>query len=328
MRKKKSDNLHPKPEYVEKDYLDVGDGHEIYYEVSGPEDGYPILYLHGGPGAGTSGAEHRYFDTSFYKVILFDQRGAGKSKPYAETNDNSPEHLLSDIENLRKHLDISSWAICGGSWGSTLGLLYATKYPQHVTRMLLRGIFFGDYRGSLHIIEAHGAASIQPEYFQQYAEAPYVPEAARHNLTQAYHDILMYGDKETQIEAAMRFDIWDNSIAYAQPNTKALDFIRRNPERSLGLSKLFFHFVVNHYAHKDYKHQIISKLEVLQKMPIDIIHGECDWICPVENAIELKRRCPNANLNIVLAGGHTVGDPIIKQEIIDTLERWKEELEE
>ncbi len=322
-----SDELYPKPENVESGHLDVGDGHQIYYEVSGNDDGYPVVYLHGGPGAGISGMEHRYFDTSFYKVILFDQRGAGKSLPYAEVEHNSPEHLIADIEKLRKHLGITTWAVCGGSWGSTLAMLYATKHPERVRRLLLRGIFFGDYKSSLYIIESDGAASIQPEYFQQYAEAPYVPEAARHNLVQAYHDILMYGDRETQIEAAMRFHVWDASIAYAQVNKKVLEGIRRHPEQSLALSKLFFHFVLDSYAKHDYKKQILDHIEVLQRMPIDIIHGECDWICPVENAQELKARCPNANLNIVPGAGHTMADELIWRAFIQTLDRWKEEIE-
>ena len=320
-----SDLLYPKPSNVHSGHLEVSDGHELYYEISGNPDGFPVLYLHGGPGAGFSGAEHRYFDPDYYQVIIFDQRGAGRSLPYAETKNNSPEHLVADIEVLRKFLRLSNWSIAGGSWGSCLALLYATKYPNLVNRLMLRGIFYGDIKGAKHIIEKDGAATIQPEYFEQYAHAPFVPESARHNLTQMYHDVFEYGDEKTQIDAAMRFDIWDTSIAYVQPNKKAIQNIRRNPGRSLALTKLFFHFTVNHYAKRDYKKDIFKKIETLKDIPIDIIHGECDWICPVANAYELKQKCPHANMNIVLGAGHTMADPEIRDSVIQTLNRWVEE---
>ncbi len=321
-----SEFLYPKPHKIEADHLDVGHDHQIYYEVSGNPDGVSIVHLHGGPGAGFSGREHRFFDPDYYRIILFDQRGAGRSLPYAETKHNSPETLIVDIHKLRKHLNIGSWAVSGGSWGSSLALLYATKYPQNVDRLLLRGVFFADARGSRHIIEANGgAAAIQPKYFEQYAYAPYVPESARQNLTQMYHDVFAYGDEKTQIDAAMRFDLWDTSIAYAQLNEKALQSIKRNPRRSLALAKLFFHFTVNYYIKNDYKKEILDKLDLLAKMPIDIVHGECDWICPVDNAYELKRKCPHANLNIVLGAGHTMADPLIKQAFIETLNNWRHE---
>lgn len=321
-----SDILYPKPHKIDSGHLDVGDGHEIYYEVSGNPLGYPVVYLHGGPGAGFSGQEHRFFDPEYYRVILFDQRGAGRSLPYAETKHNSPETLIADINRLRKHLDIGSWAVSGGSWGSALALLYTIKYPQHVHRLLLRGVFFADARGAKHIIEENGgAASTQPKYFEQYAHAPFVPETARQNLTQMYHDVFEYGDEKTQIDAAMRFDLWDTSIAYAQINENALKAIKRNPRRSLALTKLFFHFTVNHYLKKDYKKHIIDNLDLLAKMPIDIVHGECDWICPVDNAYELKQRCPHANLNVVLGAGHTMADPLIKEAFVERLDLWRDE---
>ncbi len=315
--------LYPKPTHIDCGHLDVGDHHHLYYEVSGAENGYPVIYLHGGPGAGCSGQEHRFFDPDYFKIILFDQRGAGRSLPYASTDHNSPESLVEDIEALRQYLKLPSFALAGGSWGSCLAMLYTLKYPQYVRRLVLRGIFFGDGRGAKHIIEENGAASVQPEYFEQYAYAAFIPENARHNLTQMYYDIFQYGDEDTQIEAAMRFDIWDTSIAYAAPNRKAIQSIKRNPRKSLALTKLFFHFTVNFFLKHDYKADILQKINLLQNLPIDIIHGECDWICPVDNAYELKRYCPHADLNIVLGAGHTMADPLIRDTFIKTLNGWR-----
>ncbi|MCB9965085.1 MAG: prolyl aminopeptidase [Rhodospirillales bacterium] len=317
--------LYPKPTDVTSGFLDVGNGHRLYYEVSGPPDGFPVLYLHGGPGAGCSGQEHRYFDPSFYRVILMDQRGAGKSTPYAETAHNSPEFLLQDIETLRKHLHIQKWAIAGGSWGTCLALLYAVKHPQHVLRLLLRGLFFGDPAGARHLAEEGGASAIQPKYFEQYAHAPFIPPEARHNLIMAYHDILTFGDAPTRLEAAKRFDLWDTSIAFAHLNEPVLKTIENNPEGSLALATLFFHYARHYYTDSHLKGKIFAGKHALDDMLIDVIHGECDWICPVENAYEFKKYVPHANLTVILAGGHSMGDPLIRDAFVTTLNRWQDE---
>lgn len=314
--------LHPLPENIESGYLPVGNRHKLYYEVSGNPEGVPILYLHGGPGGGISGREHQYFNPEKYKIILLDQRGAGKSTPYASTNHNSPEYLIEDLERLRRHLDIKNWIVTGGSWGSCLALLYTIKYPKRAKRLLLRGLFFGDLKGAQYIIEEWGAAQTQPKYFEQYARAPFVPKDAQSNLTKMYYEIFEMGTRATQLNAALRFNLWDTSIAYREINEDALEAVRADKKKSLALAKLFFHFTVNAFALNDYKGRIFSKETLLKNIRVDIVHGECDWICPVQNAYEFKALCPHASVNIVPGGGHTMADPLIRDAFIETIENW------
>ena len=196
----------------EKGLFPVGDGHELYYERFGNKNGIPIIYLHGGPGAGCSFSEYCLFNLDYCNVLLFDQRGAGKSVPYAETKNNSIDKLVEDIETFLQHIGVDQWTICGGSWGSALGMFYATKYPQYVEQMLLNGIFFADQTGAQHIIEENGSAKENlNKYFEAYRD--YIPKTERKDgLMLPYYKRLMSPDIDQSVEAARLFDMWDTSI--------------------------------------------------------------------------------------------------------------------
>ncbi|AXR07256.1 MULTISPECIES: prolyl aminopeptidase [Alteromonadaceae] len=274
--------MYPQTDPYDSGYLDVGDGHELYYAQYGNPNGEAAVYVHGGPGGGCSYNEQRYFDPHYFRVILFDQRGAGKSKPYACTDHNSIRHLVNDLEMLRHHLDIARWNLVGGSWGSALSLFYALEHPQFVKRMLLRGIFLADLEGSLHIIEDGGANRYRDDYFAQYRDL--VPEDERQQgLVRPYYRLLTQGTEEQALEAATRFHLWDKAIANYNIDQQGLTEIANNREDNLAISRLFFHFVVNEYS-ADNKIHLLSGQDTLKDIPLDIVHGQEDYICPVANA--------------------------------------------
>lgn len=315
--------VYPERPACDSGFLPVGDGHALYFERHGNPAGAPVIYLHGGPGGGCSFQEYRWFNPDYYNVILFDQRGAGKSTPHAGIQANSVSHLVEDIERLRAHFGVERWAVAGGSWGSALAMLYAARHPQNVERLLLRGIYFADRGGEDNIIEEFGVARAhRNQWFDEYrALVPHIPPGAP--ITQAYYELLMSPDKAVAVEAARRFDLWDTSIATAQPRPELIAEISKNPEESLPLSRFFFHFSVHEF--RDALRNEI--LEGMKKFPgpVDIIHGRLDYICPVENAIILHEAVPHSRLQIVEDAGHSMREPGIRDAFISVTDRWAAE---
>ena len=315
-------SLSPERPAYETGFLDVGDGHQLYYARYGNPAGEPVVYLHGGPGAGCRYQEYRFFDTEHYNVLLFDQRGAPRSKPFSGTNNNNLPVLVNDLEKLRIKFGVDSWNVAGGSFGSTLGMLYTITHPARVRRLLLRGIFFGDAEGAYNLINAEGPLRKSRNiWFQEYLE--HIPPAERkRGLTTPYYNRLTGADEAVAIEAARLFTRWDTAIVTKTPQPDMLEALNQDPRSCLPISRLFFHFTVHDYMKNDYKSQLLTGMRSL-KIPIDIVHGRQDWICPVDSAIELHMHCPHARLTVVENTGHGMVELGLQQAFIEITERWK-----
>ncbi len=302
--------------------LPVGDGHELYVEQSGNPGGQPVVFLHGGPGGGSHPDMRRFFDPDYYRIIIFDQRACGKSAPFAETKNNSPDILVEDLERLRNHLSIERWIITGGSWGSTLALLYAIKYSQTVKALILSGIFFADKTGVSWLTEEGGASEIMPDWFAPYRDL--IPlDKRKGGLAEAYYEIMESGSEEEVLEAVKRFTIWDTAILNFDINHERIEEIEREPEKSIPLCKNFFHFV-HHYYRDENKARILEGVKALSHIPCEIIHGRYDLICPVRNAFELHEAFPGSCLHVLDKTGHTMREPNIAARLVEITDEWME----
>ena len=272
--------------------------HELYVDESGNPDGIPILFVHGGPGAGCGKYDRRFFDPERYRIILFDQRGAGRSTPHAELEGNSTQALVEDIERIRVALDIDRWALFGGSWGSTLSLVYAETYPERVLGLILRGIFLCRER-DLRWFYQDGASAIFPDYWKDFL-AP-IPENERHDLMHAYYQRLT-GDNELQkMSAAKAWSLWEGRCATLRPNQDVVDTFS-NPFKALALARIEAHYFVNKAFLED--NQIIKNADKLAGIPGMIVHGRYDMVCPLDNAFALQEAWPDAELQIIRDAGH------------------------
>lgn len=303
------------PELFDTGFLDVGDGHRLYYEQSGNPAGEPALYLHGGPGGGSHPAMRGFFNQEHYRVILFDQRGAGRSTPQGSTEHNTPSDLIADIEKIRLHLGIEKWLVAGGSWGSALSLFYALAHPQRVTALVLSGIFFADQKGARWLAEEGGASEIMPEWFAPYRDF-IPPEQRAGGLGAAYHRIMEGGDPAMIREAARRFALWDTAILHFDLPLERLKEVEDAPEEFIPLSKIYFHYMV-HYFRDENKARILAGVRSLAHVPCDIIHGRYDLICPVRGAFELHQAFPGSRLHILDKTGHTAREPAIAAKILE-----------
>lgn len=296
--------MYPDIEPYETGYIPVGDGHELYYELCGNPEGIPAVYLHGGPGAGLMPDMRHILSPTHYKIILFDQRGAGKSRYKDMLKANSIEHLIKDIEVLRQHFKVNKWLIIGGSWGSTLAIYYCISYPHHVHTAILQAICFSDKDGANWLVEEGGANLIRPEWFAPYRD--FIPKHKRQNgLLSAYHDILAYGTDEEILEAAKHFILWDTSILYHEIHRDRLDKIFENPKSFVPISRIFFHFAHNFYKNEN-KDYLLQGVGMLGHIPCHIFHGRYDLICPVGNAFQLHEAWPNSTLHVIEDAGHTI----------------------
>lgn len=288
--------------------------HELHVEEIGNPDGKPVLFVHGGPGGGISEKHRRYFDPHAYRVILFDQRGAGKSTPYAELRENSTWDLVSDMEVLREHLKIDRWMLFGGSWGSTLSLAYATRHADRISEMILRGIFLCRPE-EIHWFYQQGADRIFPEAFQEYVKV--IPESERDDLVGAFHRRLNHPDQEVQMEAARAWSLWEGSALRLIPDQ---DTMEEFGEIALALAR-----IENHYFHNrcffPSSNYILENVDAFRHIPSILIHGRYDMVCPVKNAYDLHMAWPESELRIVPDAGHAGSE----EGIIDALIRATEE---
>ncbi len=317
-------SLYPENKPFESGFFDTGDGHSsLYYERHGNPRGRPVVYLHGGPGAGCSFQEYRMFNPNHFNVLIFDQRGAGKSRPHASIDNNSISHLVGDIDRLRQKFGHQKWSIAGGSWGSALAMFYATQYPQHVDRMILRGVFFADQKGACHIIEEDGIAKTQRNtFFDDYLN--FIPlEERQQGLSHAYYNRLTSGNRAVEIEAATLFNLWDASIVTFAPHPGWPNELRNKPEESLALSRTFFHFAIHEFDDKN-RSNLLAKMSELT-IPINIIHGRQDYICPVENAEILHKHCPGSTLQIFERCGHSQKEEPLLNAFLKMTDRWMKE---
>ena len=291
--------------------LDVGGGHTLYMEESGDPNGLPVLFIHGGPGGGTSPFDRRFFDPDKYRIILFDQRGAGLSKPHASLEHNTTADLIADIERIRVHLGIDHWVLFGGSWGSTLALVYAQTYPQHVIGMILRGIFLCRDK-DLEWFYQSGADRIFPDYWQDYI-AP-IPEDDRGNMITAYYKQLTGANELAKMAAAKAWSQWEGRCATLRPSNDVVNHFT-DPHIALALARIEAHYFVNKAFLSP--NQLLNNAHQLKGIPGIIIHGRYDMVCPLDGATSLHAAWPDSELHIIRDAGHsshepTIGDALVK----------------
>ncbi|GED98539.1 prolyl aminopeptidase [Gordonia crocea] len=305
--------LYPEIEPYDHGHLDVGDGQHVYWEVSGNPEGKPVVFVHGGPGGGTSGRQRRFFDPQAYRIVLFDQRGCGQSRPHiadgADLSVNTTAHLIADMELLREHLGIDRWQVFGGSWGSTLGLAYAQAHPDRVTELVLRGIFLLR-RSEIDWYYNGGAANIYPDRWEEYL-APIPPEERHGDLVAAYHRLLTGPDVQRAEAAALAWTRWESSTSYLIPRADSDDDDSR--------FALAFATIENHYfTHGGFLRdgQLLDEIATIADLPAVIVQGRYDVVCPMRSAWDLHRAWPGAELKIVDDAGHASFEPGVVDALV------------
>ena len=284
-------------------YLEVSDGHRLYYEQSGNPHGKPVVVLHGGPGGGSSPAMRQFFNPDTYRIVVFDQRGAGKSTPHASLEHNTTQDLINDIEILREALQIRRWQVFGGSWGSTLALAYAQAHPDKVTEMVLRGIFMLRPK-ELHWFYQQGASEIFPDLWQHYL-AP-IPESERDDLLNAYHRRLTSDDESERLAAARAWSTWEGATSFLRPNKVATEEFGE-AAHALAMARIECHYFVNQGFMAP--NQLIDNIDRIRQIPAVIVQGRYDIVCPSVSAWELHQAWPESKLVMVDDAGHSAFEP-------------------
>lgn len=291
--------------------LDVGDGHSMYFEQCGNPNGVPVAIVHGGPGGGCSPLMRRYHDPDHYRIILFDQRGCGRSTPHACLDHNTTWHLVDDMERLRSYLGIARWHLFGGSWGSTLALTYALSHPDAVISFALRGIFLLRQR-EIDWFYKDGCNWLFPDAFAAFQSV--IPPEERHDLIAAYYKRLTSDDADIQLEAARAWSVWEGATLSVHANEQRLRAFSAT-QYARAFARIECHYFVNRgfFDRDDY---ILTNLDRIQNIPSTIVHGRFDVITPLRNAYDLKSAWPSADLRIVPAAGHAMSEPGIVAELI------------
>ena len=294
--------------------------HTLYLEECGNPEGIPAIFLHGGPGAGCEPSHRSFFDPERYRIILFDQRGSGRSTPHAALQDNSTWDLVADIELIRDTLGVERWLVFGGSWGSTLALAYAQAHPERVAALVVRGVFLCRDR-EIHWFYQEGASWVFPDAWEDFL-AP-IPENERHDLLHAYHRRLTGGDEIARMAAAKAWSIWEGSTATLLPNQQVRSFFA-DPHIALSLARIECHYFVNHAFLEP--NQLLRDADRLADIPGVIVQGRYDLICPLRSAWELHRAWPRAELRIIPDAGHAAFEPGIRSALIEATDRFAGEL--
>ncbi|MET4102647.1 proline iminopeptidase [Roseovarius sp. MBR-78] len=309
--------LHPPVEPFDRRMMDVGDGHSIYVEQSGRADGVPVVVLHGGPGGGSSPAMRRYFDPSVYRIILFDQRGCGRSTPHASVEANTTWHLVADIERIRVALGLEAWIVFGGSWGATLALIYAQTHPDRARHLVLRGVFTMT-RAELDWFYGGGAAAFWPETWARFTAL--IPEAERDDMIAAYHKRLFSGDMGQEIPHAKAWSAWENALATVQSTGVGGDTPADYARAFARLENHYFHNLG--FLEKD--EHILDHMHRIAHIPGTIVQGRYDMICPPASAHRLAARWPACDLRMVPMAGHALSEPGISAELVRVMARLAE----
>lgn len=305
-------SLYPEIQPYDTGTLKVDERHTLYYEQCGNPDGKPVVLLHGGPGGGCSDKMRRFHDPAKYRIVLFDQRGSGRSTPHADLVDNTTWHLVEDIEKLRVKLGIDKWQVFGGSWGSTLALAYAETHPKRVTELVLRGIFMLR-RWELEWFYQEGANRLFPEAWGHYLKA--IPVTERHDLISAFHRRLTSDDEKTRLAAAKAWSVWEGATSFLHIDE---DFAssHEDPQFALAFARIENHYFVNS-GFFEVDDQLLRDAGNIADIPGVIVHGRYDVVCPVQNATDLHRAWPKAELVITPASGHSA----FEAENVDALVR-------
>ena len=294
--------------------IQVSEIHTIHYDVKGKYNGIPVLFLHGGPGVGCSDADLDFFDLNRYRIILIDQRGSGKSTPAGDMRENTTQNLIEDIEKIREVLKIDKWIVFGGSWGSTLAILYGIEYPGRCKSFVLRGIFLANSWAIKHMLEEMG--NFHPEAFDNFLLEEDIPKKdnkknniPKEDILEHYYDLLMNSDPEIHQPAAERFMYLDTLCATVDRNEENIQGIYKNPKETLSIARSWFYYAYNGFFlyEEDY---ILKFAYVLRNIPCYIVHGRYDLICPVIGAYELKQKWgKNCSLYILENTGHSSREP-------------------
>ena len=306
--------LYPEIQPYARHHLAVEEPHELYLEESGNPDGIPVLVVHGGPGGGCEDYHRRFFDAERFRIILVDQRGAGRSTPLAELEGNSTNKLVQDMETVRQFLGVERWLLFGGSWGSTLSLVYAQCHPERVLGLVLRGIFLCRPR-DIQWFYQDGASRVFPDYWQDYL-AP-IPEAERGDMVSAYYRRLTSANELEQIQAAKAWSIWEGRCATLHPNPKVVEHFG-HPHVAIALARIECHYFMNQaFLEPD---QIVRDARALAGIPGIIVHGRYDMVCPLDNALALSQAWPEADLRIIRDAGHSASEPAIVDALMRAVE--------
>ncbi len=308
--------MYPEIEPYRSQHIAVDAIHRLYVEECGNPAGLPVVFLHGGPGAGLSAYHRRFFNPAYYRIVLFDQRGAGQSAPFAELTDNTTWHLVADIEATREQLEIERWVVFGGSWGSTLALAYAQAHAERVLGLVLRGIFLGRPQELRWFNELDGgAAQIFPERWARFLD--FIPEAERGSMLDAYWSRLTSDDEATRLAAARAWSAWEGgSTTLLHDPDAGGDF--EDPHKAVSLAVMEAHyFRHNIFLEPD---QLLRNIGRIRHLPAAIVHGRYDIICPMKSAYDLSQAWPEAQLHVVLAG-HSATDPAIVDQLVQATDR-------
>jgi proline iminopeptidase len=312
-------SFYPEIEPYRTGRLRVSALHEIYFEESGNPQGKPAVFIHGGPGGRTEPKQRRFFDPAAYRIVLFDQRGCGKSTPHACLTDNTTWDLVADMERLRQHLSIDRWQLFGGSWGSTLALAYAQAHPDRVTELVLRGIFLLR-RQEIHWFYQQGADAIFPDAWEDFL-AP-IPTAEHDDLLRAYHTRLTSDDPAIRQTAAKAWSIWEGRTTSLYPDPELIARYA-DDEFSLAFSRIECHYFING-AFFDHDGQLLTNIGRIRHIPTVIVQGRYDIVCPMASAWALHRAFPEADLHIVPDAGHAASQPGTLHELIEATDRFRE----
>jgi len=310
--------LYPEIEPYDTGMLKVSDLHTLYYEQSGNPNGKPVVFLHGGPGGGTNPKCRRFFDPAVYRIVLFDQRGCGKSTPHAELHENTTWNLVNDIERIRGHLGIDRWQVFGGSWGSTLALAYAQTHPERVTELVLRGIFTLR-RWELEWFYQKGCDALYPDAWETYLKA--IPEVEHGDLMSAYYRRLTSSDPIERVEAARAWSVWEGATSYLWQDEGHIQSSGED-EFALAFARIECHYFV-HGGFFEHDDQLLRNVERIRKIPAVIVQGRYDVVCPMRSAWDLHRAWPEADLRIVQDAGHSAFEPGNISELINATDRFR-----
>ena len=307
--------LYPKIEPYEQGWLQLDEPHQMYWELSGRPDGEPVVFLHGGPGAGTNSIHRRFFDPQHYRIILFDQRGAGRSKPLADVTFNTTRHLIDDMERLRAHLDIDQWQVFGGSWGSTLAMAYAQRHRDRCRALILRGIFLGSDAEVDWFL--YGMQRVYPEAWRAFAN--HVDEDERTDLLRAYQKRLNDPDPAVHRPAARVWSSYEGACSTLLPNRIVTDTGGGNG--ALGLARIEAHYFSNKFFLEE--NELLRKLDTIRDLPTTIVQGRYDIVCPIGTADHLAGLWSSANYVIVPDAGHSAMEPGIQRELVRATDRLR-----
>jgi proline iminopeptidase len=311
-------NLFPEIEPFNSFRLKVSEVHTLHIEECGNPQGQPVLFLHGGPGAGKTPKHRRYFDPKYYRIILFDQRGAGQSTPHADLRENTTWDLVKDIEKIREHLEITKWIVFGGSWGSTLALAYAETHPKSVAGLILRGIFLCR-KEEIDWFYQSGASFIFSDYWDKFISI--IPEEERGDMLKAYYKQLTSRNEFERLRAAKAWSTWEGSTIKLIPNKEAIDHFS-DPHVSLSLARIEAHYFTNGCWFRT-DNQLIEDVYKIRHVPSVIVHGRYDVVCPYKNAWDLHKAWPEARFETIPTAGHAVDEAGIIDALIRATESFK-----